>query len=216
MRLGVINDGDLGAHEVSKRFYGTVATEAALTSIPLDKLVDTMFVGVAAEGSLWILDLASSATPVAGSVVTTIDGTGRFHAAVAEPRASTGVKYATKPVGFADLVALGAVLSGSIDFDAALPAGAMVLGYGVNVTAIFDNVGDTASGTFDLGISAGDTDVWVDGGSLDAVAKVSTPTGTGASLVGAVTPAIAFAFDVNFDTLTKGALVAYIAYTEPF
>lgn len=127
---------------------------------------------------------------------------------------STGLGVASKAIGFADLTDSDG--SQTIDFDDALPAGAMVVGYGANVTAIFDNVGDTAGVTFDLGIASGDTDVWVDGGSLNAVAKVSTPSGTGASLVGAVTPSVIIDADVDVDTLTKGAAVFYVVYTEPF
>ena len=85
------------------------------------------------------------------------------------------------------------------------------------MTAIFDNAGDTASLTFDLGIDAGDTDAFVDGGSLDAVAKVSTPTGVQpVGLVGAVTPSVRIDSSVNLNTITKGALVAYVLYVEAF
>lgn len=123
----------------------------------------------------------------------------------------------TKAIGFADVVALGAVASGSIDFDDALPAGAVVVGGGINVTAAFDNVGDSASVTADLGIASGDTDAFCDGMSLDAIAKVGSPAGVGmGTLVGAVTPSVLVDPDVDCDTLTKGAAVAYVLYTLAF
>jgi len=128
---------------------------------------------------------------------------------------ATGVAVATKAIGFADCT--DADTQQDFAFAAALPAGAVIVGSGVNVTAIFDNAGDTASLTFDLGIDAGDTDAFVDGGSLDAVAKVSTPTGVQpVGLVGAVTPSVRIDSSVNLNTITKGALVAYVLYVEAF
>jgi hypothetical protein len=127
----------------------------------------------------------------------------------------TYVQIASKAVGFADASAAGTTKT--IDFAAALPAGAMVLGAGANVTAVFDNVGDTADVTFDLGIKSGDTDAFVDAGELNAVAKVSIPRGTGVpALVGGITPSIIIDGSVNLDTLTKGAAVFYVAYVEAF
>lgn len=130
---------------------------------------------------------------------------------------TVGTKVAYKSFDYTDVAALGAVASGSIDFDAALPAGAVVVGGGINVTAIFDNAGDTASVVADLGIASGDTDAFCDGMSLDAVAKVGSPAGVGmGTLVGAVTPSILVDPDVNCDTITKGAAVAYVLYVEAF
>lgn len=128
---------------------------------------------------------------------------------------ATGVSVATKAIGHADLT--DADTQQTIDFDAALPAGAMVVASGANVTAIFDNAGDTASVTFDLGIKSGDTDCFVDGGSLNAVAKVCTPAGVSPTgLVGAITPSVIVDGSVNLDTLTKGAAVFYVAYVLAF
>ena len=126
------------------------------------------------------------------------------------------VRWATKAFDYTDVAALGASGSGSIDFAAALPANAITLGGFVDVTAIFDNATDTASGTFDLGVASGDTDVWVDGGSLDAVAKVGAPFGVApCGFQGGATPSVLVAFDVNCDTITKGSGVAYLAYVVP-
>ncbi len=83
------------------------------------------------------------------------------------------------------------------------------------VSAAFDNVGDTASLTFDLGIKSGDTDAFIDGGSLNAAASVRTPLGvvTG-GYVGAITPSVIVDADVNLNTLTKGAATFYIYYLD--
>jgi len=121
----------------------------------------------------------------------------------------------SKSFDFNDVAALGGVVSGSIDFAAALPAGACVVGCDIDVTAIFDNAGDTASGTADIGISGGDTDIWVDGAALDAVAHLAAPLGVQPyGFVGAVTPSVLVTFDVNCDTITKGAAVATVKYRK--
>jgi hypothetical protein len=103
-----------------------------------------------------------------------------------------------------------------IAFAAALPAGAIVIGAGINVTAVFDNAGDTANVVADLGHS-GDKDAFCDGMSLDAIAKVGAVSGQAmGTLVGAVTPSINVLPSVNGNTLTKGTAVAYVLYTLAF
>lgn len=125
------------------------------------------------------------------------------------------IYFATKAFTYADLQE--ADMSIDVDFDAALPAGAMVIGAGLNVTAIFDNAGDTANVAADIGIKSGDRDAFVDGASLDAVAKVGSPAGDGmGTLVGAITPSVLVVPSVNGNTLTKGSAVAYVAYTLAF
>lgn len=137
------------------------------------------------------------------------------HIIASDSNTATGITVVSKSVGFAALT--DADTQQTVDFDAALPAGAVVLGAGANVTAIFDNVGDTASLTFDLGIKSGDTDGFIDGGSLDAVAKVSVPRGVALpGLVGAITPSIIIDSSVNLNTLTKGAAVFYVLYALAF
>jgi hypothetical protein len=141
----------------------------------------------------------------------------------AEADIATGVVAleATTPVivskafGFADLAEADQDID--VDFDAALPAGAVVIGAGINVTAAFDNVGDTASVEADLGIKSGDRDAFCDGMSLDAIAKVGAISGAAmGTLVGAITPSVNVKPDVNGDTLTKGAAVAYVIYVLAF
>ena len=128
---------------------------------------------------------------------------------------AAAIKWAYKAFDYTDVAAIGASVSGSIDFDEALPATAITLGAYLDVTAIFDNAGDTASGTADLGPSGGDTDAWVDGASLDAIAKVGSVIGAApCGFQGGETPSVLVTFDVNCDTITKGAAVAYLAYVE--
>jgi hypothetical protein len=123
----------------------------------------------------------------------------------------------SKAFDHTDVAALGAVADGYIDFAAALPAGAVVIGAGCNVTAVFDNAGDTADVALDIGIKSGDADAFVDGASLDAVAKVGSPAGAGlGTLVGAVTPSLFVNPTVNCDTITKGGAVAYLIYVLAF
>ena len=134
----------------------------------------------------------------------------------ADTATAARIKTVSKAFGFADVAALGAVASGSIDFAAALPAGAIVIGAGVNVTAVFDNVGNTASMTVALGVSGGDTDGFMVAGNADTVTKLGTAGVLNGGLVGAVTPSILVDPDVNCDTITKGAAVAYISYILAF
>lgn len=204
--------GDAAARQVSGRIGDPTATTTTLKAIPADRRVDGQLFLVLADSSLWAFDADSSAS--ASSTVLVPDaGSGRF---LAMGIASFGGVYvASKAFTYADLT--DADMQQSIDFAAALPAGAVVLGSGVNVTAIFDNAGDSASLTFDLGIKSGDTDCFIDGGSLNAVAKVSTPAGVSPTgLVGAITPSIIVDSSVNLDTLTKGSAVAYVLYALAF
>jgi hypothetical protein len=125
------------------------------------------------------------------------------------------VYVAKKAFTFADLQE--ADMSIDVDFAAALPDGAVVIGAGLNVIAAFDNVGNTASVVADIGIKSGDRDAFVDGAVLDAVAKVGSPAGVGmGTLVGAITPSVLVVPDVNGNTLTKGSAVAYVVYTLAF
>lgn len=204
--------GDRAAREVSERICAPTATTTTLKAIPADRRVDGMVAIVLFDSSLWVFDKDSSAG--ASSTVLVPDaGSGRWLALGIS--AFTGVKVASKAIGHADLTdADGAQ---TIDFDAALPTGAVVIGAGANVTEVFDNAGDTASCTFDLGIASGNTDGFVDGGSLNAIAKVGTPCGTDlGALVGEITPSVIVMADVNLDTLTKGAAVFYVLYTLAF
>lgn len=172
-----------------------------------------------------------------GSIMCQFDGTNWFlkqsgikHAAASAtiPGTMTAAMYtmasrlkvASKTVAFGDITDAGT--THTIDFAAALPAGAYYLGAMANCTAIFDNAGDSASVTFDLGIKSGDTDAFLDGASLNSVAMVYTPVGVGLvaggsgvhGFAGGVTPSIIFTGDVNLDTLTKGSAVFYVYYLD--
>jgi len=129
--------------------------------------------------------------------------------------AAVAVRWAKKSFTFADVAAIGATTSGAIDFDEALPATAMVLGAYFDVTAAFNNAGDTATVTGDLGAKSGNTDAWVDGAALGTIAKTGATIGaTPCGFFGGVTPTIPIASDVNCNTITKGAATAWVAYIE--
>lgn len=163
-------------------------------------------------------------TTTGGAMVLISDAAANYASATKTLEAVLGelgpyrVKVASLAIGFAQVAALGAVTDGAIDFAAALPVGAVRLGGYVDVTAVFDNVGNTASLTFDLGVaSPGDTDAWIDGGSLNAVAKVASPLGVvPIGFSGGSLPSVMIHSDVNCDTITKGAAVAYVPYFEQF
>ncbi len=211
--MTVLKTGDRSARLVSQRIGGPTATTTTLKAIPADLRADGQVFVVLADSSIWIFD-ADSAAGASATVLVPDAGSGRYLAAGFAVGAS-GIFVASKTVGFAALT--DADMQQTVDFDEALPAGAVVVGSGANVTAIFDNVGDTASLTFDLGIKSGDTDAFVDGGSLNAVAKVCTPNGvTPSGLVGAITPSIIVDSSVNLNTLTKGAATFYVLYALAF
>lgn len=150
----------------------------------------------------------------AGIVIdVTSEGVWVLMSANVDSETPSGPQVMSKSITTADLSA--AATSEAVDFDAALPAGAIVIGSGVIVSAIFDNAGDSASCSCDIGVSGGDADAFVDGASLNAVATPVPVAGVSmGGLVGAITPAITVISDVNVSTLTKGACVAYVAYFE--
>ncbi|MFB3094409.1 MAG: hypothetical protein ACE10O_00950 [Candidatus Acidiferrales bacterium] len=130
-----------------------------------------------------------------------------------ELRASRVFKV-TKSVVFGDLTAAAATQS--IDFDAALPADACIVGFGLDVTDLFvtavaGNVGA------DLGVASGDTDVFLDGiaANMSAIlGKKHSPAGVGpVGLVGAITPSILFtAAADDIGDATAGAMTADIYF----
>ncbi len=127
--------------------------------------------------------------------------------------ASRGVKKVCLTIGFADLTASAS--SQSFDFAAALPAEAVIIGVGIDVSTAFDD-GSTGVYTADLGISSGDTDAFLNGVDLEVAAAHAAPQGAQPTgLVGAVTPAlIVDAGAVDVDTTIAGALVVTILYVD--
>jgi hypothetical protein len=208
-----LHHGETAGRIVSGRIGEPTATTTSLKAVPANSRVDGQLFVVLNDYSVWVYD-ADSAASASSTVLVPDAGDGRF-LAVGISAGTTGVVTVSKSVGYAAISDAGTTKT--IDFDAALPAGACVVGAGANVTAIFDNAGDTASVTFDLGIKSGDTDGFVDGGSLNAVAKVGVPAGAAlGALCGAITPSIIFDGSVNLDTLTKGAAVFYVSYVVMF
>ncbi len=122
------------------------------------------------------------------------------------------VRKVTLAVGFADLTDSDGAQT--IPFAAALPAGAVIVGYGINITEAFIDAG-VGVFTADLGDGV-NIDAFLDGADIAVIAKVNTPQGIdgGGGLVGAKTPAITMLADVNVDTATEGALSAEIYYVD--
>lgn len=99
-------------------------------------------------------------------------------------------------------------------FGAALPADAIILAVGLDVTTGFT---DSGAGVFtaDLGINGGNIDAFLDGADLASIADVASPQGIQPSgRVGAITPALTVLADVNVDTATAGAVTAEIYYVD--
>ncbi len=119
-------------------------------------------------------------------------------------------------IGFAEVAALGAVVTGSIDVGTVLPAGARLVGGELSVTTKFQNAGDTDTTTADLGTTtAGHTDVAVDGASLKTTGLKGGGTNVGyvGRLIGAQQGSVKFTSDVNLSTLTAGAVKCTLFYT---
>ncbi len=122
------------------------------------------------------------------------------------------VRKASLTVGFAALTDSDGAQT--FAFGAALPADAIILAVGLDVTAGFT---DGASGVFtaDLGINGGDIDAFLDGADIASIDDVASPQGiqpTGR--VGAITPALTILADVNVDTATVGAVTAEVLYVD--
>lgn len=129
-------------------------------------------------------------------------------------RHNARIKKASLDVGHADLTDEDGAQT--FDFAAALPANAIVVGHGIDVTEAFT---DGVAGTFtaDLGVKSGDTDGFIDGGDLTtAVGKINAPRGvlSPGGLMGAITPSLIVAGSVDVDTATAGALTAYVWYID--
>ncbi len=122
----------------------------------------------------------------------------------------------SKVITSAAVAALGAQGGGVIDFAAALPAGAIVLGGGFNTTTAFQNATDNTTLTAAIGVTGGVTNCFVTATSLITIAKGGLPGASSGSLVGAVLPSILFACGANLSTITKGAGVAYLSYILAF
>ncbi len=121
------------------------------------------------------------------------------------------VRKATLAVVFGDLTDSDGAQT--IPFAAALPADAIIVAVGLDVTVGFIDAG---IGVFTADLGDGVTiDLLLNGADIASIAKVASPQGAQpAGLVGAVTPAITILADVNVDTSTAGALTAEIYYVD--
>jgi hypothetical protein len=195
-------------------------------------------VGVMTSGSLWVT-IANTGSPgdpikantttgaisageagtgeiqLNGSLETTVSSNGTVgRIKLLEQTSATVTKKTALTVGHADLTDS----DGAQSFDVvAIPANHIIVGYDVNVTEAFTD-GAAGAFTFDLGIKGGDTDVFIDGGSLAAIARVDSPKGAGSLpstlLLGGGTIAIDVKADVNVDTATAGAVTITAYYKD--
>ncbi len=143
------------------------------------------------------LDTAEASLVVAEADIVTLEG--------------QRVRIATLAVGFADLTDSDGAQT--IAFGGALPAGAVVVGVGIDVTVGFT---DGAGGVFTADLGDGtNIDSMLDGADIALVTEVAIPQGISPTgLVGAVTPAITVLADVNVDTATAGAMSVQILYVD--
>ena len=122
------------------------------------------------------------------------------------------VRYVEKTV---DHSVLTASMTEQVDFDAALPADAFVLGGELNVTEAFTSGGGAFSA--DLGYDTTDTDGIVDGAAanLETIAHVGAPRGVlVGTRAGGELPAISFTSDVNLSTATAGIVTARLYFIQ--
>jgi len=124
------------------------------------------------------------------------------------------LKKTALTIGHADLTDE----DGAQSFDVAtIPANHAIMAIDVNVTEAFTD-GSTGAFTFDVGIKGGDTDAFIDGGSLAAIARVNSPEGVSdlpsTLLVGGGTVAIDMKADVNVDTATAGSVTVTVYYKD--
>lgn len=211
--MTTLQHGDSVAREVSGRIAKPIATTTALKAVPPAFRTNGQLCLCEDGNSLWLFD-GDSAAGASSSVLVPDAGSGRW-ILMGVAVGMGGIFVASKSVAFGALT--DADQQQTIDFDADLPAGAVYLGGGANVTAIFDNAGDTASLTYDMGVKSGDTDGFIDGASLNAVAKSGQPVGVLAgALVGNIRPSIVIDSSVNLNTLTKGAATFYVLYALAF
>ena len=134
------------------------------------------------------------------------DGTTTWTAATVT---GASVQLASLDIGFADLTA--AALTQTINFAAALPASAVIIGAYIDVTAAFT---DGAAGTFTVDVGVAGSDVILNGADVTtATGKIATPAGSAPTgWYGASTLTAKVIGSVNVDTATTGAMSVKIAY----
>jgi hypothetical protein len=126
---------------------------------------------------------------------------------------AAGVVAASKLIGFADVAALGASMTGHIDFAAALPANSRFLGATVKVATLFQNAGDTA--TIDTDLGDGTTaDLYIGDANLHTTGEKFKGDASANQFqeAGAVTPRITFTSSVNLSTITAGSATYKLFY----
>jgi hypothetical protein len=123
------------------------------------------------------------------------------------------IREATKQITHADLTA--AATTQTIDFDAALPADAFVIGVYAEVTTAMSG-GAVSACTADLGVKSGDTDGFMDAVDIftGAAEKASVPRGVAVpGHHGGTTPSIVVdSTGANVSVLTAGDVTFHVLF----
>lgn len=112
-----------------------------------------------------------------------------------------------------DYTQLTAAATSQVFLMPALPAGAVVLGAGIEVDTVLDD-GSTGVFTGDIGIQGGAVDAFINGADLETAGAQGLPQGAQiGSLVGAITPQLTVdAGAVNVNTAIQGSIRAKVLY----
>lgn len=139
-------------------------------------------------------------------------GSPNFADLIAELQAAAPL-YMSKQVTVAALTA--AATTQAINFDAALPAGAVIVGHEITIDTAFSG-GGSSSATFDVGGT--DADAIVDGADVftgAATPKAGTAGINPTGFLGGQTLKITVESDVNVNLLTAGDATVKVAYIVP-
>jgi hypothetical protein len=204
----------------------TTGSRAAMVAF-LSEINDAI-TGVVPAGSIStaeLADLAVTAAKLGPLAVETakIDDLAVTNAKLAAVVAAALTRQVSKSIVAADVAALGAVLNGQIDFDAALPAGAVPKGCWIEKGTDWSG-GAIGTMTASIGIAGGDVDRYTTPGNIFTGAGAGNLFAAGVAFdgteafhpEGAVTPSVNFvATGANLDQLAAGDLIAHFAYSVP-
>lgn len=189
---------------------GSIWVNIVNTGVPGDAICYNTTTGAVSAGEAGTGQLQLNGT--LETVVSSAGGLGRIK--LLEQAIPAQLKEESFTVAFGDLTDS----DGAQSFDiATIPANHVVMAIDSNVTVAFTD-GAAGAFTFDVGIKGGDTDVFIDGGSLAAIARVDSPKGVGALpstlLIAGGTIAADIKADVNVDTATAGSVTFTVYYKD--
>jgi hypothetical protein len=166
--------------------------------------------------------VTAAAIPIAdsGTLFTTDDVESALAQAMTQANAAMSVVKATKTIGFAAFSGLTTEDTYSIDFDAALPANARVVGHEIVAVTAFDDGGADVDVKIEVGTSGGDVDSIITAFDVDTTANGAVGPGTSGVLgypmasVSAITPAVKFTTDnaAHLVGLDSGAVTVNLFY----